>query len=364
MIPTGLTGVIRNLDAILEVEKVLTPDVIRTIRKVAEIDVASLKKMIESLDRIDDNKQNISSVLTGMSYIERVVEMQSQVTYVSDIRDSIGLVAGSVDKIKATAESLTLLDEIQGMGTEIDSVLKMKDEIREVLENKDRIEEINSTATGMQSAMQEIEDMYLVTKQNLEEMKVVRNDMEMMLGETRMQSDLAASAVNRLRTFQVKTFMIEEDRKGYSKYEPKENTLNLFIPKGKTGEEGKKGEVGRRGQRGNPGTAVHRGDPGEPGPSGRNGQNFRVDIFGYKRELKRFGNRVMGTSFVSLDENPVMVYFKKSDALDSWTDGQPFGISEGEDAKITVDNSQKLGGYTLEQIYRHIENAFNNKQRN
>jgi hypothetical protein len=134
----------------------------------------------------------------------------------------------------------------------------------------------------------------------------------------------------RLHTFEVKTFTIEPDRKGYSKYEQDKNTLNLFIPKGEEGDKGEKGDAGRRGQRGVPGTAVEKGDVGESGITGRDGKNFRVDIYGMKRERSIYGNRAVGTSFLSLDENPTMIYFRKSNTLDDWTSGQPFGISHGD----------------------------------
>ena len=63
---------------------------------------------------------------------------------------------------------------------------------------------------------------------------------------------------------------------------------------------------------------------------GKDGKDFSASFYGLKRELSRYGNSVKGTSFVSLDESPTMIYFKISDALDDWSQGQAFGISNGE----------------------------------
>ena len=349
-----VTHLRENMDILIDASRVLTPEIVYSLLKLRTIDVKILEKGIKASKNIKQNHELVQTVATGMEDIGRVVEMQNQVHFVSDARQSVSMVAGSIERVKALADSLILLDEVQGMGDEIDKVIKMKDGMKLVLENIDKIDDVNTTMSGMQDALQQMEDMYLSIKKDLGEMRLVRDEVEALNANTRMQSDLAASAVNRLRTFQVKTFMIETDRKGYSKYEPEKNTLNLFIPKGKEGDKGEPGE-GRRGQRGPAGSAVAKGDDGEQGKAGRDGKNFRIDLFGNKREMKRFGNRVGGTSFLSLDESPTMIYFKKSDTLDDWTKGQPFGISDGEDANIKVTDSERLGGFTLEELMQNIQ---------
>jgi len=71
--------------------------------------------------------------------------------------------------------------------------------------------------------------------------------------------------------------------------------------------------------------------------------------------MKKYGNMPIGFSFMSLDETPTMIYFRKSNVKDDWTGGQPFGITDGEEARITVSDSERIGGYTLDQIMMAIK---------
>jgi energy-converting hydrogenase A subunit M len=316
-----------KMDVLIETSKILTPELIEGIAKTSDIDVDELVTAATVLSAFG---KEITEVHNGIEDIKRVVEMQNQVHHVSDARKNIGLVAGKLKDIRAVKELSTSIIQCNGLEPTLKEVLSMNEDIRLVLENKEKIEDINVTMSGMQDALNQMESMYLRTRKDLEEISKIKSDIEDLSADMRMHSNIASAEMKKLKEFQVKSFTIQSDRKGYSKYEPKENTLNLFIPKGEKGEKGEKGSDGRRGQRGIPGTATNQGKQGEAGRDGNNGENFKIDIFGMKREMAMYGNRAVGTSFLSLDESPVMIYFRKSNTLDDWTDGQPFGMSHGD----------------------------------
>ena len=75
---------------------------------------------------------------------------------------------------------------------------------------------------------------------------------------------------------------------------------------------------------------------------------------GRKEQRNRYANRPVGFSFLSLDESPTMIYFRKSNALDDWTDGNPFGSSDGGYAKKSQD-AERFAGMTLAELTAYIK---------
>ncbi|RLA65926.1 MAG: hypothetical protein DRQ78_04915 [Epsilonproteobacteria bacterium] len=351
-----VTNLRNNMDVLINAQKKFTDNKLDAIEKASKFTQKELKTFVAVATEVLTKYNSIQQVRDGLDSINKLVSIQNQVQYASDNRDVISAVAGSLDDIKAVNALGHSICKVSGMEPTLTTLVKMKDDIELVLENKDKIDATNQLAEDIRLDMAKLKKMSAEMSSNLVEMRSLHASMAELNKDTATHARIASFAHKQLQDFQVKTFIIEPDRKGYSKYESKENTLNLFVPQGKEGKEGEKGDDGRRGQRGVPGTAVEKGDTGDVGQSGRNGQNFRIDLFGNKREMARFGNRAIGTSFLSLDESPVMIYFRNSNTLDSWTKGQPFGISEGETANITVTDSQKIGGYTIEQIMSHIQN--------
>ena len=133
-------------------------------------------------------------------------------------------------------------------------------------------------------------------------------------------------------------------------YDPVTNTLVLRIREGKQGIKGEPGDDGAVGQ---PGAAVHRGYKGEKGDTGAVGRDLQIDVMGTMQERKRYGNRPVGTTFLALDKKIPMLYFRKSNTLDDWTDGIPFGSNPVKHAD-NATNAEKLMGMTLVQLKAYL----------
>ncbi len=61
------------------------------------------------------------------------------------------------------------------------------------------------------------------------------------------------------------------------------------------------------------------------GPKGDIGESFNVDKTGTLANKSNYDGASQGFAYLSLDEAPTKVYFKKSDDSGDWTDGVPFG---------------------------------------
>lgn len=325
----GMKEVIRNLEPILAVADILTVERIELLGKLSDIDVGKMKKAIKAVKTLESHKLLFGGILNMSPAIEAVAKMERDIVDVHNMRDMIGVVAGSCEPIKAINELAPSIIKCNGMEPTLVGILDMKEDISQVLVNLDKIEDINATAQGMQNALQQMEDMYLKTKKLYSSIEEDKLEIARQAQLVQINLDAMKTIQNQLHDFQVKSHTIESDRKGYSRYESSENTLNLFIPQGKEGAKGEIGE-GRRGQRGIPGTATNQGATGDVGRAGRDGDDYNINIFGMLREKSIYGNRPVGTSFLSLDESPCMIYFRKSNTLDDWTDGQPFGLSHGD----------------------------------
>lgn len=326
----GMKEVIANLEPILAISEILTTERVAQIGKLSDIDVGKMNKAIKSAKFLKDNSKRYESLIEYLPEISNVNQIRRDIIDVANMRSILSIVSSKSGQISAVNELAPSIIQCNGLEPTLKDVVAMKPEIEEVLKNADKIEDINQTASDMQGALQQMEDMYLKIGVKFNEMKEMEANIAAEAKSVRDNLELIRLAHKELQEFQIKTFIIESDRKGYSKYESSENTLNLFIPKGQEGEKGDKGEIGRRGQRGIPGTATNQGAIGETGQPGRNGNDFAINIYGMLREKSMYGNRPVGTSFLSLDETPTMIYFRKSNALDDWTEGQPFGIGNGD----------------------------------
>ena len=97
-----------------------------------------------------------------------------------------------------------------------------------------------------------------------------------------------------------------------------------------------------------------KGDEGEPG---KPGSDFQPTLMGPKQEMFRYGSRPRGTSYLSLDELPTMLYFRKSDTQNDWTEGQPFGIGgsfyeDGDTSIVNGINVQKLTQEVIHELHK------------
>jgi len=322
-----------NMGKLLEASDTLTPELKASLLSLKKIDLKILEKSIKASKNIKQNRELVQAVGNGIGDIRRVVEMQNQVHYVSDARQNIGLVAGNINRVKALADSLILLDEVQGMGGDIDSIIKMKDGMKLVLENVDKIDDINQTVLDMQSIVQQMEDMYLTVSAGIKDMRILRDEVETLSADTRIHSAMVHDALKRMKTFSVRVNHVGPDSLPSDTYEKKTNTLTLSVPSGKVGEKGN-----------------FKGDKGEPGS---NGSSFKPSYVGSRINRARYNSYPTGTSYLSLDEIPTMIYFRKSNAINDWTEGQPFGVSNGgysdKDKGIDI-----VDGINIDELTTHI----------
>ena len=310
---------------IVSLSSKLTPDLISSIKKLNQIDFGKVNAIVKSYEQLVLNGKDITLVSRGLSDIKSVVNIQNQVKYVSDIRESIGLVAGNTKDIKALAEDLTyvrastlmepMIKEVLDLSTKMDLVLDMEESINRFINESDladeKIARMNDLAIQASNSAKLAVDM--VNKSNAIEKRID--------AKLKRVEELADNLTN-LTIEYVSVPHTEPAKMSYV-----DNELVLYIPAGKPGPKGK--------------------NPGEKGEPGNNGKNFEAMYKGRKHNMAKYGAYPTGTSFLSLDESEPMIYFRKSNATDDWTEGQPFGV-------VNVENAERLAGYTLDEIFSII----------
>ena len=352
-----------KVEAILEATQNIDDEFVDAVKSIGSIDPRMLKDAIEAVKALDTFSQELKAVNTGILDINAVLKMQDQIYNVSNIRDSVGLVAGSIDKVKKVADGIDavrpilamqpMIEEILALSVKMDAILDLEEEMKNTIVSINRLDKITDEMSILYDKSRKSEES---CANMLNEIRIA----EKRIDEKRQEMvDLR----NIVRNFSVNVEYLSAGSTPSHHYSPTNNTLTLKIPEGKEGKQGERGPRGPQGKPGIPGTAVSKGDPG---PRGRDGKNFKPDIFAESKDLPRFGNRPKGTALLALDESPTMIYFKKSDALNDWTDGQPFGITDGHEANITVYNANRIEGYTVNQLIATIYTRINEglKQRN
>ena len=351
-----------NMSPLLEAAKVLTPEVISAIDGLADVDIDEIIKAKKAAKAIKENKTLLEAVQNGIPDIKAVIGIQNQVKYISDIRDVIGVVAGSIPEILKANELAFSIVQCNGMEPTLNRILDMKDSIEGCLLMEGEIELTSAIAESLKESIFAVEAADKKAKERLDDMESALNKIKSYESKLDGKINHIEKLLSRMKEFSVEVDHVGSDAKASSIYSPTRNELVLSIPKGREGKKGNPGKpgVGSRGKIGIPGVATNQGKPGRPGKDGR---DFGASLFGNKRDINRYGNRPIGTSFISLDESPVMIYFRKSNAKNDWTEGQPFGLSNGENANINVFDSERLGGLTLEELYSEIQKAFNEFQK-
>ncbi len=318
---------------ISRLSSLLTPQVISSIQRLNSIDFPNINKLTTSVTTIQNASLDIKNVLNGLDSINNVLKIQNQVQHVSDIRDSVGLVAGSIDKIKKVADYTTTFGGVLAMQPMIEDVLALSEkmdtviDLSETLDNMisvearldEKLDDVRRFATGALEASAE-------AKTALFKIKATEANVEKIL--TQNQHTLRT-----IEEFTVTAKHIESKDEVKSKYNKNTNTLEVLVPRGK---------IGPRGH--------HIGPEGKPG---KNGASFKPSYMGSIVERNRYSNHAPGTSFLSLDEIPTMIYFRKSNTIGDWTEGQPFGVSNGgyndEDEGIDIVN-----GINIDELTSHI----------
>jgi len=136
-----------------------------------------------------------------------------------------------------------------------------------------------------------------------------------------------------MKEFSVKVEHVGSDRSPAHGYDHGTNTLELIIPQGKTGPKGN-----------------NKYDKGSPGD---NGSNFKPSFCGSRIERARYAAFPIGTSYLSLDEIPTMIYFRKSNQSNDWTDGQPFGVG-GSFYSDDGSGIDIIEGINIDKLTDHI----------
>ena len=323
----------KYVDTILDVSNKLSDELVDAIETISKYDIDEIKKISDAVETIDKNKKNIQIVENGLHYIKDAIKIQDKITYVSDIRDSIGLVAGNIENIEKVAKELENARPILAMKPMIEETLSMSEKIDSVLDIKKDMEDFIQASESIEYATSESFNNVVKSEATLKKIEEVYSQIVRMDRNINKKLADINDKISKLENLSIKVKHLKHDEKPYSSYDRESSVLEIGIPSGKPGPRGK-----------------YKGDKGDPG---RDGKDFAPSYMGKLFERSRYDNYPAGISFLSLDEVPTMIYFKKSHALGDWTEGQPFGYTEGFD-KIEVANSKRLGGYTVNELLEHI----------
>lgn len=325
----GMKSVIDNLDAILTVSDVVTPEIVENINKASKIDWDNAGVMLEKYDAVGRNIHAVSKLTHSLDAIEELAKVSDSLNCMSKSKATMILVANHIEDIKKVAEYSSTYGGVMAMVPMLEEVLAMSTKIDAVLDLEENMERVNMKLELVQDQLTN------VAKLNAESIKAAECSANM-LNEIKIREKVMDEKLKRMERieerfedFNISVEFVSNRTRGSSNFNRDNSELQIRIPSGEQGLPGDsiQGERGTKGDIGIPGSATMEGKQGKPG---LNGENFKVDIYGEKRELARYGNRPVGTSFLSLDESPTMIYFRKSNALDDWTQGQQFGVSHGE----------------------------------
>ena len=338
-----------NMDSLLQAGKKLTPEVIGLLSKISSIDVPLLEKIVIASEKIEAARRDVLLVENGLSDIRTVAAMQNQVCNVSDRRDAVGSVAGSIQNIQAVLELGPSICSVNGLEPTLKTILSMKDSIENAIL---MAEDIESTSLIAESLRDEIGKTEIIQKEIEDKLARVEKALasaEIAAKRADERLEYIRTITERMNNFSVVVNHTEADKRASHSYNPTNNELTLRIPRGKTGKTGT-GIRGGPGKPGIPGTAVNQGKKGEPG---KNGTNFAPSAIGGNIDINKYNNYPVGFSFLNLDEIPAMIYFRKSNKTGDWTEGQPFGVSNGgysEDGRgIDIVN-----GINIDELTTHI----------
>ena len=346
----------KNLPTLLRLSELLTPNTVSLLERLSNIDIDELKEITLEAEKIDNKYPLLEQLGGSLDEITKVSDYIESVNQVSNDKDLILGIYEARETLKKITESSHMFESIYANREAYKKLLSMHEDIRTTIAMSEEIESIAMIAKNIRDDILELEKYSEQVHKDVEHAANLMNSAGQ--AERRINETLhkAEDIFNRMRDFKVDVNFVDYAKKPDSKYSPSKNVLTLTIPKGEKGDKGDRGERGERGHRGVPGTAAAKGDKGEQGPPGRNGKDFQVGYYGRKSDMVKYGNYPVGTSFLALDQTPTMLYFRRSNTYNDWTEGQEFGLLDGEEANIKVADSQRLEGKTLEQILLYIQN--------
>jgi len=297
---------IRIEDILLPLEplvKKLTPDIISSILSLAKI--KNLNEVTQAAKLLETHSDQLYLLQKNIKELQQINDLFT--------RETLGELLDLNSYKSQLLQTAMTKDEISGamaVRDNIDELLSLSQRLNEIDNVSKLITELEKTKTLLsattESAQKSI-DVLAATETQLAE---VQNQMFKIKEEqstTKQILKQAQQEMNKIRTFNVSVDFVEyEGNKSTYFFNRKTNTLNIQLREGKQGVPGN-----------------YKGDKGDPG---QNGTNFKIDFFGYKQDMVRYGRFLQGTSFLALDEIPVRIYFKKTNKTNDWTKGQPFGI--------------------------------------
>lgn len=356
---SGMKKIMKNLDALLSISETLTPEVRDGMDKLGKIDWDNAALMTGAHNQMIRNMKSIDEVSTGMYSIKKVLESQNQIQYVSDMRDSIGLVAGQIEHIKKVGEDINYIRAVRLLEPMIKEVLELTVKMDAVLDMEPQMNHIEMKLDLVHDKLDSVAKLNAESTKSAECAANMLNEIK--IREKAMNEKLIRMEAieERMENFSVSVDHVGSDTTSSSIYNKNESILTIRIPTGKEGPKGDsiRGERGATGKVGIPGSATKEGKEGK---QGKDGSSFSPSFFGKISRRGRYGNMPQGTSYLSLDEIPTMIYFKKSDTSDDWTEGQAFGVSNG--GYIDSDEGIRIiSGLDIDRLTKHIINELKNQ---
>ena len=253
-----------------------------------------IEKNIENIKRISTNIKNIKNVDTKISQLP-IKQIEYVAKHFNEIKQYANVIEENKENIQFLQNESHRLASISYNIKSINDVANHLDELTELSEN---MLELLDTKHIVEHKVSYIMNQTAFVINQVEEAKKLY---EKTVG---VQQDINKK-ISQLKTLRIKVQFVNPNQEK-AKYNQDKNILYLDIPRGPEG------------PRGN-----YKGDPGE---KGKDGKDFKIDFYGLKKDMVRYGHFRQGTSFLSLDELPTRIYFKRSNKHNDWTQGQPFGI--------------------------------------
>ncbi len=311
-----------------------------------------LNLLSAGIDEIKYQQKNIGVVANGLGDIKNVVSIQNQVSKVSDNIDLVSQSVGSIGLMNNIIDQRSNMDYVIRNEKHYLKLISMHSDIEAAIEISKEIESVASLAEDLKKETSKIEKLKKKAEAYLAESKEVLVNVINVKKSLAKDVEFIRSAKEDMVTLDIDVNFLEYGTESHAEYILKTNTLRLYIQEGRPGI---RGEAGIDGRQGVPGSAVQKGDRGEKGDSGDTGRDLVINQMGNLSKRKKFGNRPIGFSFLALDKTPTMLYFRKSNTLDDWTDGIPFGASDGVYAR-NAGNTERFMGMSLAEFTTYIQN--------
>ena len=339
-----------KIKMLMEASKKITPELVMNVNKATELDINELRAAVKMTQLLSTCGEKLEAVSNHIPEIKTVARMSDVLEKVESMENNIEHVLQHSTSIHKAVEMKSYVKDLLLNKEYFIKAIDMREELRLVLKLEEKMDAILAIESRLDDKLKEMKELEIqasnssllavdmLNKINVKE-KIINESMETISG---YRADMV--------DFNIDTSYVPFGSDSFSQYDPGTNTLTLNIREGSPGVQGQPGNDGAVGQ---PGTAVHKGDKGEKGNEGAVGKDLHIDIMGSLWERKKYGNRPVGTTFLALDGSVPMLYFRKSNTMNDWTDGVPFGSTKIKHAD-SATNAEKMMGMTLAQLKNYI----------